>query len=215
MGVWKYRMGIRKYGNIRVWGVWERTNCKLQSFWYLGVWINNSRNLWTYFAAKMNGSSPFSFEINSYFVSPKYLIWRHMTSMANINDELMPFIRMTYPADKDTLFCQSKTLVFGEPIFLSAILLFGFIPMDLHWLILDYLIDGECFYENSVTLLHKYWKHQRILTEVGDGKVQLKDKVEFQPRIWGLGYLLLPVVKYVFQHRHKKLAKLFLVNWLY
>eukprot|EP00981_Chlorochromonas_danica_P015702 scaffold14366_cov208-Ochromonas_danica.AAC.8 len=74
---------------------------------------------------------------------------------------------------------------------------------------LDRIIDGKAFYENSTTLLQKYWKHTRTLTDKPDGVVQLTDEVEFMPRIPFMGYILLPVVKHIFQHRHRQLQKTF------
>lgn len=152
----------------------------------------------------------FSFELRSNFLVERNALWNHIIGMPNVNKELMPYIRMTYPASRVSLRGSEKLVPFGQTLFVSVLLLFGLIPIDLHWLRLDRIVEGKAFYENSTTLLHKYWKHTRTLTEKGDGVVQLTDELKFLPRIPLLGHLLLPVVKHIFQHRHKQLQKMFI-----
>lgn len=149
---------------------------------------------------------PFTFSIHSKINTDKQTLWQHITQMKNVNYELMPIVRMTYPADKTSL--SGVDVPLQTTLFTSTILLFGFIPIDLHHLALDKVIEGEAFYENSTTLTHQYWKHTRTLTAV-DGGTLVKDEVSFQPRIGFLGYIFLPIYKQVFKHRHRRLVKLF------
>jgi hypothetical protein len=126
--------------------------------------------------------------------------------MQNVNYELMPIVRMTFPANKATI--NGQQVPMHTPSFTSILLLFGFIPIDLHHLTFDKIIEGECYYENSTTLTHKFWKHTRILTVVDNGTM-VNDEVTFQPRVPLLGYLLLPLYKATFNHRHRRLSAFF------
>lgn len=120
----------------------------------------------------------------------------------------MPYLRMTYPADRSSL--KGHTAIpKGETLFVSTLLLFGFIPIDLHWLRLDRIVDGKAFHENSTTLLNKFWRHNRILTDKSDGLVELTDELEFQPRVPFVGFIVLYIVKIIFRHRHKILRRTF------
>ena len=146
----------------------------------------------------------FSFSIESELgYVPKNLVWKHITQMKNVNAELSPFIHMTFPKDRteisDALIVPTNTVLFT-----SVLLLFRWIPIDLHFLCLDRVEEGTAFYENSYTLLNRYWKHTRILTE-RMGKVYVLDDVHFSPRLPLIGYFLLPVIRYIFKNRHHNL----------
>ncbi|MBS1613192.1 MAG: hypothetical protein JST49_10255 [Bacteroidetes bacterium] len=149
---------------------------------------------------------PFTFSIQSKVNADKQALWQHVTQMQNVNYELLPIVRMTYPADRAAL--NGADVPLHTPLFTSVLLLFSIIPIDLHHLAFDKIDDGNAFYENSTTLTHKYWKHTRTLTAT-DGGTWVKDEVTFQPRLPLLGHLFLPVYKQVFAHRHRRLTKLF------
>lgn len=127
--------------------------------------------------------------------------------MQNVNAELMPYVRMTYPDDKKEI--GSNNVPLNTTLFKSVLLLFGFIPVDLHFLRLDKIDHGSAFYENSISLIQKYWKHTRILTAIGD-KTLVRDELHFLPRLKILGYLLLPFIRLIFTNRHKQLNKFFI-----
>jgi hypothetical protein len=152
----------------------------------------------------------FSFQISSsLIVKNQQSVWNHIVKMTSVNNELFPFIRMTYPKNMSEILENDK-VPYGETLFVSVLLLFNLFPIDLHWLRFDSIINGVSFHENSTTLLHKYWKHTRVLTtDNATGCVQVTDKLEFLPRIRILGYLLLPIIKFVFKNRHKKLRSVF------
>lgn len=118
----------------------------------------------------------------------------------------MPLVRMTYPQQMSEIGHRGVPL--RQPLFTSVVLLFGFVPIDLHKLCFDRIAYGHAFYENSTTTTHRYWKHTRTLTADG-AKTLLQDELHFSPRIPALGALYLPIVKFVFRHRHKKLQRFF------
>ncbi|RYH06743.1 hypothetical protein EON65_42505 [archaeon] len=152
----------------------------------------------------------FSVKISSTLPVDKQTLWRHMTSMEGVNFELQPYLHMTFPATHSNLTTISRSNL-GLTLFASILLLFMYIPVDLHWLRLVDVQEGEGFHEHSCSLLQQYWKHERYLVkgEEGSDCTQLVDEVEFCPRITFLGYLLKPVVKAIFRHRHIQLQKKF------
>jgi ligand-binding SRPBCC domain-containing protein len=135
----------------------------------------------------------------------KDAIWKHITNMSNVNAELMPYIYMTYPEEAAQSGLDQVPL--RTTLFMSVILLFGLIPIDFHWLKFDSLKINEGFQENSTTMLQQYWKHHRYLTE-RNGSVEVTDELEFLPRLPLVGYLLLPVIRFIFEHRHAQLKKI-------
>lgn len=148
----------------------------------------------------------FTFTIESEINSTKEILWKHVTQMKNVNAELLPYMRMTYPANMSEI--GEREVPVQQVLFKSVILLFGFIPIDLHNLRLDKLEKGTAFYENSFSLHMRYWKHTRTISE-RNGKTFLKDEVHFAPRISFVGNLLLPGFRMIFRNRHKNLLKHF------
>lgn len=133
-----------------------------------------------------------------------------MTSMEGVNYELQPYLFMTYPTSHTDLTTIPRSYL-GTTLFASILLLFMYIPVDLHWLRLVDVQEGEGFQEHSCSLLQQFWKHERYLVkgEEGCDTTQLVDEVEFCPRLNCLGYVLTPVVKAIFRHRHIQLQKKF------
>ncbi|HLP19769.1 MAG TPA: hypothetical protein VK174_05685 [Chitinophagales bacterium] len=148
----------------------------------------------------------FAFIIQSEVNATKEILWQHITLMKNVNGELMPFAKMTYPQHMAEI--GGREVPLQVVLFKSVILLFGFMPIDLHYLRLDKLEYGTAFYENSYSLQHQYWKHTRTIIE-HDAKVFVCDELHFGPRIFFMGYLLLPIYKMIFRHRHKQLRRYF------
>lgn len=153
-------------------------------------------------------------------------VWDHMTDMKGVNEELMPWMRMTYPSETSSLMGIVNKVPLRTTLFTSVLLLFGFLPIDLHWLALDHIDEGKGFDENSCSLLQKYWKHSRHITTIpsidGDPnserqddtistqkRIIVRDELEFCPRVPFVGYFVLLVVKFLFMHRHKQLKKKF------
>ncbi|MBS1623673.1 MAG: hypothetical protein JST83_06610 [Bacteroidetes bacterium] len=148
----------------------------------------------------------FTYTVQTLIPADRPTLWQHVTQMRHVNDELMPFVRMTYPADRASL--AGQTVPMGTVLFRSVILLFGILPIDLHLLAFDKIEDNKAFYENSTTLTHRYWKHTRSLTDTSGGTI-VKDEVHFSPRLPLIGYLFLPIYTAIFRHRHRQLARAF------
>ena len=147
-----------------------------------------------------------SFRIASCLHAPPERVWAHATSMAGINHELAPFLRMTHPRGMTALRDLSPPL--GTPLFRSIILLFGVLPIDFDDVTLEVVEPGRGFREHSRTLSQRSWIHERSIEPV-DGGVRLVDRITFEPKIPGAGAILAPLLHLVFRNRHRKLVGLF------
>jgi hypothetical protein len=122
-------------------------------------------------------------------------------TMPGVNAELMPLLRMTYPAQYRDL--DAKQAPVNTLLFRSWLLLFGFIPVDLHALAFERLLDNG-FDERSTSGLQQVWIHRRRVEAV-DGGARVTDELEFQPRLPFLrGFARFMVVQ-IFTHRHRRL----------
>src|SRR3712207_5868010 len=74
-------------------------------------------------------TSTFSFEIASPLAASRADVWAHASSMAGVNHELGPFLRMTYPPAFATLHQAPRLL--GQRLFRSWVVLAGVIPIEL------------------------------------------------------------------------------------
>ncbi len=144
----------------------------------------------------------FSFSIASELNAPAAVVWRDVFDMKKVNDELFPYVRMTYPKDAD----WSQPVATKQVLFSSWILLFGFLPVDQHFLRFEEIKPGEGFHEYSYSVMHHFWRHQRRLESKGN-KTLLTDEVEFAPQAEVLGVLLRAIYQGIFRNRHKRLRQ--------
>jgi len=85
-----------------------------------------------------------SFNIRSELPVRPEDFWAGM-SMAAVNAELMPLVRMTTPASwRD---CPLPQWTTGQVLFRSVILLFGVLPVDVHALQLESIDPRRGFHE--------------------------------------------------------------------
>ncbi len=133
-------------------------------------------------------------------------LWRHMTSMDGVNYELMPIVRMSFPAHWQRL--DAHSLPSGTVLFHSTIMLLGVLPIDRHALALLTMTPHTGFLEHSTSLFNRAWVHERMLEPV-DGGTRITDRVGFRCRLAGLEPLLRPVIQSIFRHRYKRLRHRF------
>lgn len=141
------------------------------------------------------------FELSSKLeVSPEEI--HRILTMRGVNAELSPLIRMTVPPE------WSKRAVIewptGRVLFSSWLLLFGAIPVDRHTFFLKSTDPQRGFVEESSSLTNKLWCHRRDIDQCG-ATCRVTDTVEFKCRLPLLEYVLAPVYRFVFSHRHKVL----------
>jgi len=122
-----------------------------------------------------------------------------------VNYELMPIVYMTAPAEwKEKLLHEAPL---NKTLFNSIILLFGFIPIDIHCIKLKDILDNG-FKETSNSLLMKHWNHNRKIENAEHGCI-VTDEISFSTRLPFGERILKPVYLLVFKHRHERLKKRF------
>lgn len=152
-------------------------------------------------------SRPARVEHRSRVAAPLARVWAHASNMVGVNRELMPLVRMTYPRAAASL-ADAAAVPLDVVLFRSVLLLFGFVPIDLHMLRLRALDPPHGFDEDSYSWLQRSWRHHRRLTALGEHATEIHDLVEFEPRLGG-AWLLQPIVGRVFAHRHAVLRERF------
>ena len=140
--------------------------------------------------------------VSSELSAPAEILWARITDPAGINDELRPLMRMTVPAGARDFGLEEL-----EPgrIGRSWLLLFGFLPFDYDDLTIVRIEPGRGFLERSSMLSMRLWEHERTLTPCDKGRCRITDRVAWEPRpplpaIW-----FRPLVRAVFDHRHRRL----------
>jgi hypothetical protein len=133
-------------------------------------------------------------------------LWRHATSMAGVNFELMPLVRMSYPADAATLPDAIERP--DGVLFRSWLLAFGVLPFDRHALCLRSVGPGMRFDEDSTSWLHRRWGHHRRIEPL-DGGACVIDELQVVPRLRLAGAVVRVVVALIFDHRHRRLRRRF------
>lgn len=144
-----------------------------------------------------------SFTLTSVLRAPVPAVWARIASPEGINDELAPWLRMTFPAELARLGADEVPL--GRRFFRSWILLGGVLPIDYDDLVLLSVEPGVGFHERSSMATARVWEHRRTLRAEGTDRCSLTDEVSFVPRVAALGPVLRAVSVRVFAHRHRRL----------
>ena len=143
----------------------------------------------------------------SRLAAPAAEVWAQASTMAGVNAELMPLLRMTVPAHAAAFGLEQAQDRLGQVLFQSWLLLFGFLPFDRHALRLVQVYPGCGFDEDSTSWLQKIWRHRRRIEPDGDG-CRVIDVLEVQPR-FAPAFLVRPLLRQVFAHRHRQLLRRF------
>jgi len=152
-----------------------------------------------------DGNAP-RFEVSSFVKAPPALVWARVSTMAGVNDELWPLLRMTHPPGQDRL--DGADVPIGRRAFRSWLLLFGAIPFDYDDLTFARIEPGHGFLETSTMLSQRRWIHERRL-EPMPGGCRVVDRVRFEPRLRAAGPLLVRLFRAVFRYRHWRLRRAF------
>ncbi|ROH93307.1 hypothetical protein ED208_01935 [Stagnimonas aquatica] len=129
-------------------------------------------------------------------------VWASASTMAGVNAELGPWVRMSYPAERAALDAQAVPL--GELLFQSWLCVFGLIPFDRHALVLEQLYPGIGFDERSSSWMQKVWVHRRRIEAIPGG-CRVSDELEIAPRLRLQAPLVRWLVAALFRHRHRRL----------
>ena len=144
--------------------------------------------------------------IASRLAAPPEVVWARVSTVAGVNSELRPIVRMTAPRGLDSL--VHTDVVLGARLFRSWILLFGLVPIDYDDLTLVRLDPGRGFHERSPMLSQRVWEHERTLEPEGTVCL-LTDRLRFEPRPPIPAALVERVVRLLFRHRHRRLRERF------
>jgi ligand-binding SRPBCC domain-containing protein len=131
-------------------------------------------------------------------------VWAHASTMEGVNEELRPWVRMSVLAAARGLRLADAPV--GRVAFASVLLLFGFLPFDVHYRTLT-RVHERGFDEDSWSRLQRRWCHQRRVTETNGGCV-VTDQLTVVPRL-APALLVWPVVRWIFAARHRKLRARF------
>ena len=143
---------------------------------------------------------------SSLLAAPPDAVWQRVGSMPGVNAELAPLLAMTFPARWQRL--TADAVAADRPVFRSVILLFGIVPIDVHSVGFASMEPGSGFLERSSSLLHSSWIHERRLVPVGGG-TRITDRVHFRNRLPIPGAMTVPLMRFVFRHRHRRLRRHF------
>lgn len=145
----------------------------------------------------------YSFSLSSQLGESQSEIIQDAFTMAGVNRELFPLVKMTAPKQWQQMPISEWPI--GKPLFHSWLLLLGFIPIDRHqFLFADVREDG--FIETSSSLTHELWQHERKISSQPEG-INVEDYVCYRSRLPILGGILKPIYQAVFRHRHYRLRK--------
>lgn len=127
--------------------------------------------------------------------------WTDATTLATINDELWPLVRLTAPFTR----LDDPRIRPGAVIGTAWMWLGGILPAERMRLRLAELdLEGRRFVEQSELLSLRTWRHEREVTPV-DGGCELSDTLDAVPRIPGTGPVVRAFVRQLFTHRHRRL----------
>ena len=159
-----------------------------------------------------NGSEerppPHGFALSTELPCESSQLWAAISRMDQVNFELQPILRMTVARDARDKSIEDAPL--NQLAFRSVILLFGILPVDLHFVHITELERGRRFVETSYTLMNATWRHERTIQPLPLGRgSQITDNIGFRTRLPLLGFLLKPLVRALFAHRHRRLLAKF------
>lgn len=130
-------------------------------------------------------------------------VWARAATMAGVNAELMPLLRMSTPASFAGRSLEEALP--GELLFHSWLLLFGCIPFDRHALRLAAIYPGAGFDEDSSSWLQSVWRHRRRVEAIPGGACVV-DELDIQPRA-APAFVVRVIVGALFAHRHRRLRR--------
>lgn len=157
----------------------------------------------------MSPQEPDTLTFSSTLAAPAERVWAAATSAAGINGELMPLVRMTFPAGFEEL--APDDIVPGRVVGRCWLLAAGVLPFDRHALGFESLRDepgplGRGFVEESSSWLQRRWRHERVVVSRGPSRCEVIDRLTVEPRLEVMRPLVERVVRRIFAHRHRRLV---------
>jgi ligand-binding SRPBCC domain-containing protein len=150
-----------------------------------------------------------TFVLSSLVPADTDAVWRRVITPEGINDEMRPWMTMSFPQDSDVHSIDAVRV--GEPLGRARLRLFGVLPFDHDDLVITELEPGRRFLEESTMASMRRWVHERTVVPGPGGTTTITDRVAFEPRAllrWA-GPVLRPVVAAFFAHRQRRLVRRF------
>jgi len=138
--------------------------------------------------------------------APPQAVWERVTTIAGINHELGPWMRMTAPRGLEL---SVEAVPLGQTWFRSWVLLLGVLPFDYDELCIERLDPPSGFLERSRMLSAPRWEHERTLEPLRDDRTRVTDRVAFVPRLASAGRVHRATIAAIFRHRHRRLRAAF------
>ena len=132
-------------------------------------------------------------------------VWRRVTSVDGIADEMAPLLRMTFPRGMRAL--PADGFLPGRRLCRSWLLLLRVLPIDWSDLTLVELEPGRRFLERSPMFSMAFWHYERIVAPAAQGATVV-DNLTFRPRLLPR-VLARASVALFFRHRHARLRRRF------
>jgi len=141
----------------------------------------------------------------SHLAAAPEAVWRRVTSVEGIDDEMAPLLRMTFPRGIRAL--PLDAFVPGRRLCRSWLLLCRVLPIDWSDLTLVELEPGRRFLERSPMFSMAFWQHERIVAPSAQGSTVV-DNLAFHPRLLPRALVRAGVALF-FRHRHARLRRRF------
>lgn len=139
--------------------------------------------------------------------APRDEVWARVVTAAGVSDEFRPLLRMKFPG---ALAGSSiEDLPLGRSIGRAWILLGGVIPVEYDDLVMVGLEAPRYFQERSRLGSCRVWEHRRELEVLADGSTRITDTLRAVPRALAPRRVVRLVVGALFDHRHRRLARIF------
>ena len=155
---------------------------------------------------------PVVVEHTSRLARPADEVWARVVTPAGINDELVPWMRMTVPrAWRGSCLADVEP---GTKLGRSWILALGLLPVDYDDLGIA-AIGERSFLEQSTMFSAESWQHERWVDPdppTAPDSCTVRDRVEFVPRRWvtvvpGGVRIHRAIIVALFRHRHRRLVR--------
>ena len=151
-----------------------------------------------------------SFEITTRLGAPAEEVWAAAISEEGVNDELRPWLSMTFPRDLDPE-TTIEDVPLGEPVGRSWIKLGRLVPVDYDDLCLVERGPGMRFLERSQLGSARHWQHERAVVPTGASTCEITDRVQIELRapLRALGGTRVAgrILRALFTHRHRRLRQ--------
>ncbi|MFN8052486.1 MAG: hypothetical protein U0Q22_13650 [Acidimicrobiales bacterium] len=153
---------------------------------------------------------PFRWSASVNLGSPAAAVWAVVSTPAGVNEELDPYVRMTFPRSVEEL--TSAEITPGVVVTRSWVLAGGVVPFDRHSLAFESIDDEPGaselgFVEESTSWLERRWRHERRVVETGVESCELTDTLTVVPRLPFTMPMVRRVVPKVFENRHRQLVE--------